>query len=300
MAWVTTRPRRGRKGQSTEQAQLASELLQCLFRAPPRPQREEWTCGTCHCSNWMDRSVCRRGCGARRPSGKRAAGGAQQSGAKENTKVQVLTPKGTERPWQSAEAAKAAAAKRKTALEAAIAAARAAEGDECVLKELSGMLEAIPPPPREQPAAEALVSTRGFVERQTARLRKMDEEIAALQAQRAEMAAELQAAQARQAEVEKKLAEEARQGQGVEQKLTTLCADLQALQTLASRKKQRTEEKGEAERKDSEKENAELTEDAAMTDTSQPESVKAILMQLAGLGAQLQEVLRSVAPTQPA
>ena len=273
---------------------MASELLQCLFRAPPRqsqPQRrEEWTCGTCHCSNWTDRSVCRR-CSAGRPSGKRAAGGAQQVATKEKAKEKDQAPKGTEKTWQTAEAAKATAAKRKKALEAALAAAEAAEGDDGVLKALSGMLEAIPPPPREQPAAETLVSTRGYVERQSARLRKLDEEIVTLQAQRAEMAAELQAAQARQAEVEKKIAEEARQGQGVEQKLTTLCADLQALQGLASRKKPRTEEKGE-------KENEEMAEDTATTDAPQPEAVKAILMQLASLGAQLQDMMRSVAPTQ--
>ena len=157
------------------------------------------------------------------------------------------------------------------------------------------MLEAIPPPPREPPAAEALASTRGFVERQTARLQKMDDEISAMQAKRAEMQAELQAAQARQAEVEKKIAEEARQGQGVEQKLATLCAELQTLQGLTSRKKQRTEEKGE----EMPKENAEKDEDSTMTEATQPEAVKAILMQLADLGGQLQALMRSVAPTQP-
>ena len=121
----------------------------------------------------------------------------------------------------------------------------------------------------------------------------MDEEIATLQAQRAEMAAELQAAQARQTEVEKKIAEEARQGQGVEQQLTTLCADLQAVQALASRKKPRTEEKS-----DGEKENAEMAEDTATTDAPQSEAIKAILMQLASLRAQLQNVMRTVFPRQ--
>ena len=248
----------------------------------------------------MDRATCRR-CSAGRPSCQRATGGPQQAPAREAAKEKDQAPKVKENTWQTTEAAKASAVKRKKALEAALAAAKAAEGDEDVLKVMNGMLEAIQPP-REQPAAETLASTRGYVERQTARLRKLDEELATLQEQRAEMAAELQAALARQAEAEKRIAEEARQGQGVDQQLTTLCSELQALQTLASRKKPRTEEKGEREntQKDESKENVEMAEDAATKDSSQPEAVKMILMQLVNLGAQLQEAISSVAQTQAA
>ena len=71
------------------------------------------------------------------------------------------------------------------------------------------------------------------------------------------------------------------------------------MQTLAGRKKQRTAvvRDGEAEQEKTNT-NAEMDEDTPAPEVAQSEPVKAVLMELASLGAKLQELLRSMAPAQ--
>lgn len=63
--WQTVDHRRGKNRwvdltAPGDLGRLAAELRTHLFHAPPRRQREGWTCVGCHTSNFLDRAVCRK------------------------------------------------------------------------------------------------------------------------------------------------------------------------------------------------------------------------------------------------
>ena len=139
---------------------------------------------------------------------------------------------------------------------------------------------------------DQLTTARGYIERQSKRVREADEEIEKLQTARAEMQTNLDEAKQRLEKLEVQARTESRQNQGADKLLGTLCADLASLAELTKRKKARTEESQEA------TEAVPATQDAAMTPPS--EEVKQLLIQLGELGQKLKGALVSTAPTQPA
>ena len=143
---------------------FAQSVLRALFstsRKPPQRQ-EEWTCKGCHVSNFKTRKFCRQ-CGAEpvtvippAPAGKKSASGAAPAAPK-------LAP------WAKARAA----ASRATALEAALSAARAAGGDEELVKHLEGKLNtAQKQATDDRPLSDKVSGCREYISRAEKRFEK--------------------------------------------------------------------------------------------------------------------------------
>ncbi len=118
--------------------ELAKSLLSALFGPPRDPraqlQQTEWKCSKCRCPNFDTRKICRK-CQAPRKSPSPAPAPAVGASTPAAAAPQAMSPKPA--PWARAKAA----ATRASALEAALAAARATGGDDDFVKELETKLE---------------------------------------------------------------------------------------------------------------------------------------------------------------
>ena len=211
---------------------LAAELLRSLFsgdggpRHQPRPQ---WKCPGCHTQNYMNRSTCRY-CGANTATTPTTPP-TKKNQSPVNAKPLALAP------WATPEMVK----QREEQLTIAISAAKASGGcAQAVTKleaELTGQQKKAAAPTSVLTQIE---STKGFIGRATKRQEALDERIAELQAERAQVHQEVAEAEARlsrleaeaakQLNVQPKLAENT--SSGLEDAVRMLLVAMHACQTL--------------------------------------------------------------------
>ena len=310
--------RNKRNGQNSSQQMMAAEILQNLFEAsssnrrnaPNRQRgmqsmRAEYTCKSCHTTNWEDRKHC-RACGSSRVANSQQKGQGQPTPPATQGSQQTLPQTPPRTPGSSSTgksagtspaATAATIAQRQKALEAALQAATDQGGDESVLKEITDMIGEKPTPPKPKSAASELTATQGFVTRQSRRLQEVDEEIARLQEQRTTMKVELDEAKTKETSLLQQISKESRMTQGVAQTLATLCTDLASLQVLTTRKKPRKEDDPPSTAVDTQDEQMSQGQEAQ----HQPEEIKVMMIKLVELGAKLQAALHVEEPNaQPA